>query len=245
MRFRLLLAVLMIQCSMGFTQTLEYLNFMEKPIFDTSKYKVEYLTVTSKENRVFHEQLFNRDTVKIRHTTILLDGDGKQLSGRAIGYYQDGKVEFSRRFDTEKSILTEKYFYPDGTLKSEVVTQSDEIISEIYYDVAGNPTSKPIIEDPEPGGGKEGWTQYLIDELRYPHDARSRKEEGTVLLEFDLSKQGEILEIRVGNPEVVHKSLWVEAIRVVESYPERWTPKKINGKAVQSVVRLPIRFKLG
>ena len=36
----------------------------------------------------------------------------------------------------------------------------------------------------------------------------------------------------------------MEAIRVVEEYPYKWTPKKVNGKAVSSEYRLPIRFKL-
>lgn len=228
----------------GFGQTLQFLNFMEKPVSDTATYGFEYMEITTEEKGVIHKQLVNRDTVKIRHTTMLLNDQGDVKSERILGYFPTGEMEFSKRFDYEKDESREKYFYPSGALKSEIAMEGEEVTSEVYLSETGAEISKPIIQEPSPKGGVDGWNSYLAGTMRYPSDARAAKAEGTVLLAFDVDENGAIENIRVGNAEFVHQALWKEAIRVIEQYPHKWTPKTENGIPVRSEVKLPLRFKL-
>ncbi|WP_161971761.1 energy transducer TonB [Algoriphagus kandeliae] len=244
MRKYLFFFLFLIQSSIASAQTLEYLNFMEMPVVDISKYGYEYFKIVLEENGVRHTQIFTKDTIKVRHTTALLDENGNIKSGRTLEYFPNGETESTKRFDNINSASEEKTFYPSGALRSEVTVNDGELISEVYYSESGDIIPKPIIEDPAPKGGKNGWNNHLLRNLRYPPEARAAKAEGTVLLEFDLNEKGEIGEIRVGNPEFIHKALWVEAVRVVEIYPHKWTPKKENGVPVPTTVKLPIRFKL-
>ncbi len=236
--------LILIQSFFAFSQTLEYLNFMEKPILDTSKYKYEFLRITTEENGVIHTQLIDRDTVKIRHSTVLLGENRVKKGERIFGYFQNGNLEYNKRFDYEKDNFQEKQYYPSGALKSDISMQGGEVVSEIYYSESGVEITKPVIEEASPKGGLKGWNSYLAGVLRYPSEARSVKAEGTVLLAFDVDENGKIQNIKVGNPEFVHEALYKEALRVVEAYPHKWTPKKENGIPVRSEVKLPLRFKL-
>jgi TonB family protein len=237
--------LIFIQSFAAFSQTLEYLNAMRYPVLDTSKYGYEYFQIITEKEGVIHSQIFNLDSVKIYHATALVDQNRTKTSERILSYYPHGAKESAKRIDYENRKTEEKNYYQDGSLKSDISVLGGEIVSEIYYAVSGEEIAKPVIEQASPKGGLKGWNSYLVKVLRYPSEARERGAEGTVLLEFDLDEQGMICNVRVGNPEFVHPALWKEAVRVVEAYPHKWTPKKENGKPIVEPVRLPIRFKLG
>ncbi|GAA0879958.1 hypothetical protein GCM10009119_29280 [Algoriphagus jejuensis] len=237
------LAILLLSFS-GYSQTLQYLNFAKKPVLDTAKYGYEYRELITVADGVIHQQLFTRDTVKIRHTTTLLDDQGNKRSKRELGYFTNGVMEFSTRTDFEKGETRQKYFYSSGALKSELAMWGDEVTSEVYYSEIGAEIAKPVIEEPSAKGGENGWYSYLAGTMRYPAEARAAKAEGTVLLAFEVDENGTVGNIRVGNAEFIHEALWKEAVRVIESYPHRWTPKTENGVAVSSEVTLPLRFVL-
>jgi TonB family protein len=246
MSFRKILFFLFItfQCSICFGQSLEYLNHLHYPVFDTSKYDYEYLRIISEKNGVIHTQIFNLDTIKVYHSTALIDTNRTKVSERILGYYSDGEMEFNKRFDYKNDVLEEKYYYRSGELKSEISIHSGELLSEVYYAESGEKMPKPIIEEASPKGGINGWNQYLMKSLRYPQEARNAKAQGTVILAIEINELGEILNVHVGNAEQIHKALWKEAVRVVKDYPYKWNPQKENGIPVRTEIRLPLRFKL-
>ena len=187
---------------------------------------------------------YNLDTVKVEHSTVLTGENGEKISERILGYYPNGEMKFNKRIDYAKDEFKETNYYEDGGLKSEIISSSKEIISETYYGVDGVVIDKPLIEDPEPKGGKKNWNNFLVANLRYPAEARSERAEGTVILAFDLDEDGAIINPQVANPEQVHPALAAEALRILLIYPENWNPKKINGIPVPSEMKIPIRFKL-
>lgn len=236
--------LIFIQSFAAFSQTLEYLNSMRYPVLDTSKYEYEYLQIISEKEGVIHSQIFNLDSVKIYHATALLDQNRNKTSQRILSYYPDGEKESAKRMDYVSGKTEEKYYYRDGSLKSEISMRGGDVASEIYYSESGEEITKPLIEEASPKGGLKGWNLYLAGVLRYPSDARAVKAEGTVFFAFDVDEDGNIQDIKIGNAEFVHKSLWMEVLRIIEAYPHKWTPKKENGIPVRSEVKLPIRFKL-
>jgi protein TonB len=92
---------------------------------------------------------------------------------------------------------------------------------------------------PEFSGDLPSW---LHDHLRYPDDAREANVEGRVGIEFIVSEDGSISNVKVVR-SAGSASLDAEAVRVVKSMP-RWKPGKQQGRAVPVIFTLPITFKL-
>lgn len=90
-------------------------------------------------------------------------------------------------------------------------------------------------------GGETGMMKYLSDNIKYPEEAMKADIEGRVLTRFIINSDGSISDVEISKS--VHPLLDAEAIRVVKAMP-KWTPGKVNGKAVKVRFMLPITFRL-
>ncbi|SNS15282.1 TonB family C-terminal domain-containing protein [Belliella buryatensis] len=98
-----------------------------------------------------------------------------------------------------------------------------------------------VDQQAEPQGGMDAWNTYIKNNLKYPQEAKIRGVEGVVYLTFIVDKDGDIKE-----PEILRgigAFCDEEALRLVENSP-KWKPGKKDGEAVESRLRLPIRFDL-
>ncbi|GGF26882.1 M56 family metallopeptidase [Echinicola rosea] len=92
-------------------------------------------------------------------------------------------------------------------------------------------------------GGIEEWNKFLSKNLKYPTEARRLGMTGNIYIEFVVSKEGKVLQ------PTLKRSLGMglddEILRIfsLESMPE-WNPGIIDGNAVNTLMVLPIRFKL-
>ena len=89
---------------------------------------------------------------------------------------------------------------------------------------------------------KGNLNKWLSENLRYPKDAVSRKEQGRVMVRFIVTDKGEVIQ-----PEIVRSvspSLDKEALRVVSKMPA-WNPGRNGNKKVATKYMLPIIFSLG
>lgn len=106
------------------------------------------------------------------------------------------------------------------------------------------PPSKPFIHVevmPAYKGGMEGMIKTLKKNMRYPASARRMGKEGTVYVEFVVSDEGEVKDVKIlrGFDLDCDK----EAVRLVEKLTE-WTPGLQNKMAVNVKMVLPIKFQL-
>ncbi len=90
-------------------------------------------------------------------------------------------------------------------------------------------------------GGFEGMMKTLKKNMRYPRSAQQMGKEGTVFVEFIVSDEGVLRDIKVlrGFDRDCDK----EAVRMVEKLTE-WTPGLQNKMAVNVKMVLPIKFKI-
>lgn len=98
-----------------------------------------------------------------------------------------------------------------------------------------------IDELPEFPGGEEAMMAFLKSHLIYPKRAVEAGENGKVVVEFVVDKQGNISEI-----DFLRKAGFGfddEAKRVMGLMPE-WKPGKINGQPVKARYQIPIIFEL-
>lgn len=97
------------------------------------------------------------------------------------------------------------------------------------------------IEQPQFPGGQKELMKYLSNNLKYPEDAVKQRIEGRIVVQFIVTKIGEISNIKV--LQSLHPSCDEEAVRFVFSMP-KWIPVKQNGIPMDTYYTIPIRFKL-
>ena len=90
-------------------------------------------------------------------------------------------------------------------------------------------------------GGNEKMQLHINENLEYPEEARKNQEEGTVIVQFDLNRLGEIENARV--IQSVSEQLDREALKVTESF-DNWKVKEVNCIPVKSTLNVPITFEL-
>lgn len=109
-------------------------------------------------------------------------------------------------------------------------------------DESSDGTTYVTEEEPEFPGGEEALFKYIRNEVQYPDAATEEGIEGTVVVKFDVNKEGAIVNDSI--QKSVSKSLDQEALRVVRSMPD-WNPGTQQGDSVKVTMYLPIRFSLG
>lgn len=139
--------------------------------------------------------------------------------------------------------------------KAEEIKQSDldEIIVVGYAkgdntpDAVGikanedEPTFKVVEMMPKFPGGTAGLMNYLARSIKYPIVAQERKQQGKVIIQMIVGKDGSISNVKVLRS--VTPALDAEAIRVVSTMP-KWEPGQQGGQAVAVEYTLPIVFRL-
>lgn len=96
-------------------------------------------------------------------------------------------------------------------------------------------------------GGLKGWTTYLSNNLKAELGAKYIRLKGasearqTVVVSFLVDTDGRVSELKVMNPDEVHRKLAEEAVRVIQEGP-KWIPASIDGKKVVFHQLQPITF---
>jgi TonB family protein len=99
-----------------------------------------------------------------------------------------------------------------------------------------------VEEKAEFPGGQAQLNRFIASNVVYPEAAIKAGIEGKVILSFIVEKDGSISNVKVIRG--VHESLDKEALRVINSMP-KWKPGTQRGKAIRSLNRIPVNFKLG
>ncbi len=91
-------------------------------------------------------------------------------------------------------------------------------------------------------GGEKARIEYLLNNIKYPDEAKKKGVQGTVYITFVVEADGSIT-----NPKVLRgfdKLCDEEAYRVIKAMP-KWEPGSQKGKLVRVQFNLPIKFTLG
>ena len=88
---------------------------------------------------------------------------------------------------------------------------------------------------------KNKMKKHIAKSFRYPEEAKELNIQGKVYAIFNISKDGQIGNIRTRGP---HRLLRGETIRIIKRLPIFTTPGKHNGEPVEFPFSIPISFKL-
>lgn len=141
----------------------------------------------------------------------------------------------------------------DKNCHGEMVIEDDTIPKQQYHKMwaaekrdakalSGNVNALTVADEmPQFTGGISALHNYISKSIKYPKQAIEQKVEGTVYVNFIISRKGKILF-----PYVVHgigTGCDEEALRIIKNMPG-WTPGKQKGRPALVRHTLPVRFAL-
>jgi len=104
-----------------------------------------------------------------------------------------------------------------------------------YFDCDQRPQ---FLNSTDPSQFLEKWVyQYL----KYPESSLQRGEQGKVMVEFIIEKDGKVSNVRVAKG--VSDALDAEAVKVIAASP-KWKPGKVKGNKVRTLITIPVEFRL-
>ena len=83
--------------------------------------------------------------------------------------------------------------------------------------------------------------KYLSENIKYPEAAEKAGEQGRVVVNFIVEKDGAVSNVKVVRS--VTPTLDAEAVRVIKAMP-KWVPGKQDGKLVRVKYNVPVSFRL-
>lgn len=95
--------------------------------------------------------------------------------------------------------------------------------------------------NPEFKGGLKALLNFLKDNAQYPTLARESGIQGSVMIQFIISETGKVTDVKV--IKGIGGGCDEEAIRLAKLMPN-WIPGRKNGKAVECMLEIPVKFQL-
>jgi TonB family protein len=134
-------------------------------------------------------------------------------------------------------------YYRSGKISGKAAYVNDKQVSGTFYNEDGTPNTEVTEFTRESGypGGAAAWLRFLNQNLRYPDRAVRKKIQGTVIIQFVVSKEGKPEDIQVA--QSANKDLDAEALRVL-GLTTNWIPAIQGGRLVKSYKKQPIVFRL-
>ncbi|WP_315546309.1 TonB family protein [Prevotella koreensis] len=105
-----------------------------------------------------------------------------------------------------------------------------------------NPLNFQVVERlPEFPGGPMELMKWLTKNLRYPSQALSQKQQGEVMVQFIINRDGTLSDFKV--TKSAGTALDSEALRVMRMMP-KWTPGEDHGRKCRTLFIIPVVFKI-
>lgn len=156
-----------------------------------------------------------------------------EMYAEGIGVQKDYKTA-ARYFNAAVMLgdsIDAKQYLED--LFSKGLASREEVEDDQIYEVVEENAMFP--------GGDQACYEWLAQHIRYPRIAMEQSIQGRVFVQFVVTKDGSITNVRIlRSPD---KSLSQEAERLVKSMPN-WEPAEQGGRTVNSRFNLPIIFRL-
>lgn len=187
--------------------------------------------------------------------TIKQEEEEAMLNGMVEGIFEE--QDFAQKLFLECIVAAKvgiKYImWSENSVERVTFTVPSDMIIAAYDELNGNVAEPVVEEEPMPfqlidekptfkGGDANTFATWVNTMLVYPAEAKENGMQGRVVLQFVIEKDGSVADVKVLRG--AHPSLDAEAVRVVSSSP-KWTPGKMNGKAVRVTYTFPVIFMLG
>jgi protein TonB len=210
---------------------------------------------STKSNAAFY-RLYLRETNQKYYVEDYFINGSIQMKGNFSSIYPSRKHGKFSYYDEQGRLVSELDYVAnkkdgksikyskDGNIESVEIYAEGNFISRQCYTEMGTLTdcATDIVEiQPEFPGGLPAMYQFIQENVVYPIKAKNKGIQGKVYLQFIVSPDGSILDVKVRKG--AHPILNEEAVRVVKMMP-KWKPGSQGGTFVSVTYNLPIVFKL-
>ena len=117
--------------------------------------------------------------------------------------------------------------------KSEIKESRDQPQDEVLFTV--------VEKMPEYPGGDDARIKFMVENIKYPEEARQKGITGTVYVTFVVEKDGTVQHVKILRG--IGSGCDEEALRVISLMP-KWNPGMQRGKPVRIQFNMPIKFHL-
>lgn len=170
---------------------------------------------------------------------VILDG---LKDGQWNSYYADGSLRAEGSFDLGLREGQWIWYHENGRTKAIEKWKNGMYRKGHYWDDLGHESDISVaLTNPEYPGGIQAFTRLISDNLVYPEQVQNEGVEGRVVLQFQISASGRLINPVVAEP--VHPELEEEALRVIQ-LSDRWTPAEFHGVRTTTQYTFPISFAL-
>jgi TonB family protein len=130
-----------------------------------------------------------------------------------------------------------------GTTNPQVQdTKTKSTVPDNTVTVASKEPVYTVVEKmPTYPGGDDARTAFMVQNIKYPEQAKKNGIQGRVFVTFVIEADGSITDVKVLRG--FDKSCDEEAVRVIKLMP-KWNPGMQSGKTVRTQFNIPINFKL-
>lgn len=130
----------------------------------------------------------------------------------------------------------------DSEIKEASPAEPQMLEQNLLQNVSVEDSLFTVVEEmPEYPGGSEAMMKFLVENIKYPEQARKDSIQGRVFVNFIIEVDGKVSNTKVLRG--IGGGCDEEAVRVVSLMPA-WTPGKQRGKNVRVAFNLPIKFAL-
>lgn len=146
------------------------------------------------------------------------------------------------------AFFTVLFFFTAGSVGNIVAQTAQQVKPSEEQKVVTQ--EKPKAEDPvfavvenmpDYPGGQDAMFKYLVENIKYPAEAKTKGVQGRVFITFIVEKDGTVTNVKVLRG--IGSGCDEEGVRVVSAMP-KWVPGTQRGQAVRVQYNLPIKFSL-
>jgi TonB family protein len=173
-------------------------------------------------------------------------------------YFGTGSIQFINQFNNQKFIKMRLKMLSKNKTKSQIwryatvpaligvltIGASSFTLKETSSPIEitnSDPVYDSVDVMPEFKGGMQELFAFMGNNIKYPKQSAKDGIEGKVMVEFIVTKNGEVKDAKV--LKGVNDEIDAESIRVINAMPN-WTPGVKDGKKVNVKMVLPIAYKL-
>jgi TonB family protein len=119
--------------------------------------------------------------------------------------------------------------------------QLSEVVTTGYSVADSDSESHTLLQFAEPAGGRQEFRKYLTEKMIYPAQAKEKKIEGRVTVQFSVDEIGNLGDFKI--LRALGYGCDEELIRLIKEGP-RWSPAKRGDQPFKNNVRVRLRFSL-
>lgn len=216
-------------------------RILEKIYFVSGRLKSEKYFLKSRFNSQTEDSVIRLKNIRFR-SKMEEDSLTRIPDGLYQEWYEDGQQSKIINYKSGLKDGPLKFYWENGIVRRNDLYKDGKLIEGTCFDKRGNiiPYFSADSKATFPGGEVQ-LEEYITKNLKYPENAKQKKLEETIVIDFTIGTSGQIIKIWTEKGKNIE--ITKEATRLIRSMP-RWSPAFSDGEPTESVHTLPVKFRL-